>query len=281
MDSTSPLANPGVLAPDAPVLAVTQESYNTFPGVSTYGIQWGDVQVCKAGGGTGSPATQFSFSVAVNGGTPSNVNLDLPAGGGTVCTVVHTSLVDNEFVETVVVTEATPPTDWALTAINTKQLLFTGLTYDAPRLNDSENLGTATASLFINNDMARQVTFTNTFTPPAGNNGCTPGYWKQAHHFDSWTGYAPADGFNATFGIGTNWFANSYTLLNGLQAGGGGKYALARHAVAALLNAASGFYPMSESEVIDAVQDAYDGTTGIESTKNIFANNNELGCPLN
>jgi hypothetical protein len=38
---------------------------------------------------------------------------------------------------------------------------------------------------------------------------------------------------------------------------------------------------MSESEVIDAVQDAYDGTTGIESTKNIFANNNELGCPLN
>src|SRR5690606_30498275 len=25
-------------------------------------------------------------------------------------------------------------------------------------------------------------------TPPSGGEGCTPGYWRQPHHFDSWTG---------------------------------------------------------------------------------------------
>jgi hypothetical protein len=28
--------------------------------------------------------------------------------------------------------------------------------------------------------------------PPPGNQGCTPGYWKQPHHLDSWVGYTPA-----------------------------------------------------------------------------------------
>jgi hypothetical protein len=126
------------------------------------------------------------------------------------------------------------------------------------------------------------LTYTNIFTPPRGDEGCTPGYWKQDQHFDSWTApYDPTDSFNTTFGIGTNWFANTFTLLQGLEANGGGANALARHAVAALLNAAAGFYPMTVAEVIAAVQAAYADPSTIESTKNTLAANNELGCPLN
>jgi hypothetical protein len=34
-----------------------------------------------------------------------------------------------------------------------------------------------------------------------GSEWCSPGYWRQAHHFDSWpTGYAPADSFYGSLG---------------------------------------------------------------------------------
>lgn len=115
---------------------------------------------------------------------------------------------------------------------------------------------------------------------PTGNQGCTPGYWKQDQHFDSWTGYAPGDDFDATFGV--DLFNPDISLLDALNltGGKGGKNQLARAAVAALLNAAEGFSPMTEAQVIAAVQAA--ATSGdFESTKNTFAANNELGCPLN
>ena len=161
------------------------------------------------------------------------------------------------------------------------------------------NAGTITSSSSTTNSASAQLggvggaatlgasmTFFNVLEPPppppTGNRGCTPGYWKQDHHFDSWpAAYTPGMSFNAVFGIGTNWFSNSFTLLDGLGANGGGKNALARHAVAALLNAGNGFYPQTTAAVIAGVQAAYANGTLIESTKNTFANNNELGCPLN
>src|SRR6476620_1824848 len=57
--------------------------------------------------------------------------------------------------------------------------------------------------------------------PPPGTQGCTPGYWKQTQHFDSWKVYQPTDSFNAVFGL-TGPFANSWTLLDALSQGGGG-----------------------------------------------------------
>ncbi|MDH3224417.1 MAG: hypothetical protein OEO23_11935, partial [Gemmatimonadota bacterium] len=71
--------------------------------------------------------------------------------------------------------------------------------------------------------------------PPGGGEGCTPGYWKQPHHFDSWTGYDPEDLFSSAF---EDAFPGM-TLLEVLKQGGGGLKALGRHTVAALLNAAS------------------------------------------
>ena len=120
--------------------------------------------------------------------------------------------------------------------------------------------------------------------PPPGTQGCTPGYWKQTQHFDSWKVYLPTDSFNTVFGL-TGPFANSFTLLDALNAGGGGIYALARHSVAALLDSSNGgvAYGYSTAQVIAMTQAAYtSGDAGqIEATKDLFAAQNEKGCPLN
>jgi hypothetical protein len=124
-------------------------------------------------------------------------------------------------------------------------------------------------------------TATPTNTPvPQGGQGCTPGYWRQDHHYDSWVGYAPGDNFDTVFGVSSTFSPKN--LGNAVQLGGGGERALARHAVAALLNAASPgvSYLYSEAEVKTMVQSAY-ATGNFEGTKNLLEAQNEKGCPLN
>ena len=121
--------------------------------------------------------------------------------------------------------------------------------------------------------------FTNTEEiPPPGDEGCTPGYWKQPHHFGNWATYGQSDSYDGTFGVASS-FGGS--LLDALKRGGGGENALGRHATAALLNAASsGVNAMySTGQVIAMVQAAY-ASGDFESTKNMLAAANELGCPL-
>jgi hypothetical protein len=121
--------------------------------------------------------------------------------------------------------------------------------------------------------------------PPAGDQGCTPGYWR--NHADRWVGVAPSDDFNATFGV-VDLFDLDITLGHAIWLGGGGNNAFARHATAALLNAYGGVpnaddttvaYPYTVAEVIQMVQDAVANGT-IEATKDLFEEANELGCPL-
>jgi hypothetical protein len=116
--------------------------------------------------------------------------------------------------------------------------------------------------------------------PPGGGEGCTPGYWKQPHHLDSWevTGYEPANSFDAVFDVESKFD----TLLDGVTAKGGRENAMGRHAVAALLNASSPdvSYAYSTAQVIAAVQDAY-ATGDFEATKDMLEEQNEAGCPLN
>lgn len=122
-----------------------------------------------------------------------------------------------------------------------------------------------------------QFNFDVTPPPPSEGWGCTPGYWKQKQHFDSWVNYAPGDNYFAVFGTG---FDDG--LLGVLKTGGGGEAALGRHSVAALLNAASPDvdYAYTEAEIIQMVQDAF-ASGDFESVKNLFEYENELGCPLN
>lgn len=120
-----------------------------------------------------------------------------------------------------------------------------------------------------------------------GGEGCTPGYWKQPHHLDSWQGVGPDDNFNATFNTNAVFDAaqcesSNPTLLQALKCQGGGLSALARHAVAALLNAYSGNvdYDYTVNQVKGMVKNAIDNER-YNGTKNKLAESNELGCPLN
>ena len=113
------------------------------------------------------------------------------------------------------------------------------------------------------------------------NGGCTPGYWKQSQHFDSWVIYSTGDSYDTTFGV-TSGFGSGFTLLDAASLGGGGENALGRHATAALLNTQNNDvnYSFTQAEVIDLVQDAYI-SGDFEGSKNILSGENELLCPLN
>jgi hypothetical protein len=120
--------------------------------------------------------------------------------------------------------------------------------------------------------------------PPVGGQGCTPGYWKQKQHFGNWTApYVPtgpgATDFDAAFGVDA--FTPNITLLEALGLNGGGLNALARHAAAALLNAASDpvNYDLSVAQVVALVQGAI-ASGDYEATKNKLASFNEQSCPL-
>lgn len=121
--------------------------------------------------------------------------------------------------------------------------------------------------------------------------GCTPGYWKQPHHFDSWYSYIPTRTFSSVFyrTITINWSAKGKpnpltdpTLIQALQAKGGGINALARAAVAALLNADNPdvSYAYTTTDIINMFQTAFD-SGNYEATKDLFDAANNAGCPLN
>ena len=113
-----------------------------------------------------------------------------------------------------------------------------------------------------------------------GGEGCTPGYWKQSQHFDSYAApYSPTTLFVDAFGV--NAFPGM-TLRDVMRQGGGGLKALGRHAVAALLNAASDDveYDRTPAQVINSFANAY-ATGSYEFLKNVFESFNEQGCPLN
>lgn len=113
-----------------------------------------------------------------------------------------------------------------------------------------------------------------------GGEGCTPGFWKN-HPFPD--GYSSDDLFVDVFGVV---IADDpdLTLGEALDLGGGGEDALARQAVAALLNAASDDvdFEFTEEEVIEKVQDALASgdPEEIENLKDEFDSENNRGCPL-
>ena len=115
-------------------------------------------------------------------------------------------------------------------------------------------------------------------TEQMGGEGCTPGYWRQDQHFDSWVGYSPDDLFSSVF---EDAFPGM-TLRDVVWIRGGDLNALGRHTVAALLNATSGDvdYGQSTADVIHAFNAVYPEGP-FEPLKDDFASYNESGCPLN
>jgi len=115
-------------------------------------------------------------------------------------------------------------------------------------------------------------------TGGAGTEGKTPGFWRQPQHFDDWVGFEPGDSFEAVFGVDAT---GDPTLLDAVTAGGGGEFALQRHATAALLNAMNPNvdYAFTANQVVTAVQQAY-ATDSFEPVKNQFEAENEKEADL-
>jgi hypothetical protein len=122
--------------------------------------------------------------------------------------------------------------------------------------------------------------------------GCTPGYWKQDQHLDSWvgTGFSPDQTLEDVFDVPDSLSMDDVTLLEALDGGGGpgvdgGARILLRAAVASLLNSADPEFdfPRTTAEVIADVNAALasnDRATMLALAGELDADNN-LGCPLN
>lgn len=124
-----------------------------------------------------------------------------------------------------------------------------------------------------------------TVTVPVGQY-CSPGYWKQPQHFDNWVGYTQGQTFFSVFNrtITIKWSAKGKpgpvvnpTLLQSLQANGGGINLIAREAIDALLNSKKLSFGFTPAQVIAAVQAAIDANDpSLLDQFNIAEN-----CPLN
>jgi hypothetical protein len=121
--------------------------------------------------------------------------------------------------------------------------------------------------------------------------GCTPGYWKQPQHLDSWlpTGYKPDQSLDSVFDMPDVFGLDDATLLEALSFQGGSNYTgaaktLLRASVSALLNSAHPevAYPRTTSEVVSDVNAAL--ASGDRSIMLTLAaeldKDNNLGCPL-
>jgi hypothetical protein len=123
-----------------------------------------------------------------------------------------------------------------------------------------------------------------TTAPPPGQ-GCTPGFWKQDQHFDSWP--VPTSTTLAGAGFTNTGFPASTTLLDALSFQGGpgvtgAKEILLRAAAAAYLNSLATSYPLTTSAVVSQVNTALasNNRATILALATTLDNNNNLGCPF-
>lgn len=126
-----------------------------------------------------------------------------------------------------------------------------------------------------------------------GDSGCTPGYWKQEQHFDSWPfPYGPDTMLRDVFVTDPVTYVPDVTFLQALNFGGGpgvegATQILMRAAVAALLNAeALGTAFEDEpaqviNTTVDRLESQWRPTILTRATYFDSINNGPDGCPLN
>ena len=241
----------------------------------------GEVRVCK----TSSSDTYGQFNVVNDGPSTEGTGNPTVIGGQPVTIQPNTcvvAVVDNG-------DASLQQGDW----FHVTEVDRANVTESAPTCVGLEGPVNC-ASFFINNVHGVVVTFTNTLVPQTGNEGCTPGYWKQDQHLDSWvgTGFTPGQTLESVFDVPDSFGLDNVTLLNALSLKGGSTLAgaaetLLRAAVAAILNAASPDvdYAFTTAQIIAGVNAALasgDRNTILTAAAILDAANNGLGgCPLN
>jgi len=126
----------------------------------------GVLRLCKVANATGS----FAFTWSLNGAQPVAIpggDLIVTTPGVPACRTIYTSqAVNGTDFETVVITEAADQTNWALTGRDVDQYFGAHVVYAAPRLDDEDDTGARSVTVYLTDDLAKLVTFTNTFTSP-------------------------------------------------------------------------------------------------------------------
>jgi hypothetical protein len=230
--------------------------YNAPPGV---------IQLCKLAPNTDS-FSWADFEIKADVGTIPEATLRLTAGVAwdDECAIVWTPPETLEGTAIVEITEVGMTEGMEIELI--------------AAWSDNVTFGERSAFVTVSQGVGAAVLFKNKGTPEfdIGGGGCTPGFWRQEQHFQYWTGYSPSDSFASTFGV-----TRAGTLLENVWARGGGVNALARHAVAALLNASSPEvdYDRTPAEIIALVQDAF-ATGDFEAVKDLLEGFNEQGCTV-
>jgi hypothetical protein len=135
-------------------------------------------------------------------------------------------------------------------------------------------------------------TNTPTATPtPLAAQGCTPGFWKQDQHFDSWKGFTPSQTLvSAGFTGATAYGLGGDSMLTALNYQGGptltdAAQILLRQAVAGLLDstALGGRYSLTTAQVIaqtNAALASSNRDTILAFASQLDKFNNTGGCPL-
>ena len=258
-----------------PMTPATPSAVDVSTAAVTRQAELGLFEVCKDYSGTPGPAVVVTVTVDLASNGSIDQTFTRTISGGT-CQEVYTDTTPGT--DTVTVTEAVPA-GYTASFVRTQ---LTGATSVTTSGSGNTTNGLVADLATSDNGRGVLVVFTNTLIPPPpsdGDEGCTPGYWKQDQHFDSWTApFTPNTLFSSVF---ENAFPGM-TLDQVLGQGGGGLNALGRHTVAALLNAASPGvdYPLTVAQVISGFNAVFPGGD-YETLKNRWAAFNELGCPLN
>jgi hypothetical protein len=218
--------------------------------------------------------------------TPTNTPTDTPTN---TPTETPTNTPTNTPTHTPTDTPTNTPTDTPTnTPTNTPTDTPTNTPTETPT-NTPTNTPTHTPTDTPTNTPTNTPTKTST---PVGFEGCTPGYWKQPQHLDSWTttGFSPDQTLESVFDVPDSFGLDTNTLLQALNFGGGSGATgsariLLRAAVASLLNSAHPDvdYPRTTAEVITDVNAALasnDRNTMLALASELDDDNN-LGCPLN
>ena len=258
------IANCSRTSPSAPSPANALPGSQSVVGATTTSTpELGRVKVCVTGGGS---ATFSVVGTPVNGGSGSVQNPSTVASG--VCIIVAEDFDAAGIGLNVAVTQTSP----AFQSVTGQQVTAGGGVASFAATNGGV--------LFLNSFHGYALTFTVTPPPPA-TQGCSPGYFK--NHEDVPPGYNRSQTLDSV--LQTTVFPSSLTIGDALSLKGGGVNALARHAAAAILNAAalgSNYaYTLTQLRAIFDQVDA--GTLSIDAASALLESKEDVDgivCPL-
>jgi hypothetical protein len=261
------IANCSRSSPSAPSPANAQPGSQSVVGATTTSTpELGTIKVCVTGGGS---ATFSVVATPVGGGSATVQN---PANGSSGACIIVAEDFDGTGAGSNVTTTQTSPAFQSVTG----QLVTAegGVSSFSP---------TNGGVLFLNSFHGYVLTFTVSPPPPPppSTQGCSPGYFK--NHSDVPAGYNRSQTLNSV--LTTNVFSATLTIDQALSLKGGGMDALARHAAAAILNAAAldGNYAYTLTQLRAIFDRIEAGTLTVEGAISLLESKEDVDgivCPL-